>query len=95
MLKIETKEETFSKKESAADFGNFTLIQGKVIIERVKKDYQAVIKVLPLKYAGLLMRNLTNQTMRLEVATQDNQRINFTIMSKNTAKGEIIVDLMF
>jgi hypothetical protein len=54
-----------------------------------------VIKVLPLKYAGLLMRNLTNQTMRLEVATQDDQRVNFTIRTKNTAKGEINVDLFF
>jgi hypothetical protein len=70
-------------------------MQGKVIIERVKRDQQAVIKVLPLKYAGLLMKNLTNQTMRLEVATQDNQRVNFTIRTKNTAKGEINVDLFF
>jgi hypothetical protein len=68
-------------------------MQGKVIIERVKRDQQAVIKVLPLKYAGLLMKNLTNKTMRLEVATQE--RVNFTIRTKNTAKGEINVDLFF
>jgi hypothetical protein len=70
-------------------------MQGKVIIERVKRDQQAVIKVLPLKYAGLLMKNLTNQTLRLEVATQDNQRVNFTIRTKNTAKGEINVEIFF
>jgi hypothetical protein len=70
-------------------------VLGKVIIERVKRDQQAVIKVLPPKYAGLIMRNLTNQSMRLEMATQDNQRVNFTIRAKNTAKGEINVDLFF
>ena len=75
MLNIK-REEPFSKssneEEQGQDIGNFTLMQGNVIIERVRRDQQAVIKVLPLKYAGLLMRNLTNQTMRLEVASQNN-----------------------
>lgn len=62
---------------------NRTMLTGRVIIETIRRDQTAVIKVFPQDYAKMFLRNITNQTIRLSLDTMNNETVNFTIYGLN------------